>query len=201
MLADLLPITTSRLMLRPFKSSDLTFFHSMVSREDVCRYLPWGPMDMDQARAKLEQRLRQTRLDADGDPLVLVAEERDSGRMVGEFMLMLKSLHSHQGEVGWSLHPDAQGRGFATEGARAMLGLGFDDLGLHRIAAGCDPRNTASLRVMDRLGMRREAEFVESEWAKGEWIGEVIYGMLASEWHSLGGDDRRVSARHPPTMS
>ena len=156
----------------------------MFGREDVCRFLPWTPMDRDQARAKLEQRVRQTHIEADGDPLVLVAEESDTGRPVGEFMLRLKSLESRQGEIGWSLHPDAQGRGFATEGAREMLRMGFDELGLHRIVAGCDPRNAGSLRVMERLGMRREAEFVDYEHFKGEWASEIVCAMLESEWRA-----------------
>jgi RimJ/RimL family protein N-acetyltransferase len=63
-----------------------------------------------------------------------------------------------------------------------MLRLGFDELGLHRIFAGCDPRNTGSLRVMDRLGMRREAEFLENEYLKGEWVDEIVWAMLESEW-------------------
>jgi RimJ/RimL family protein N-acetyltransferase len=184
MLGSSFPITTSRLALRPYEPGDLAFLHSMFGREDVCRYLPWIPMDVDQARAKLEQRLRQTHLEADGDPLVLAAEDSDTGRTVGEFMLRLRSLESRQGEIGWSLHPDAHGRGFATEGAREMLRLGFDELGLHRIVAGCDTRNTASRRVMDRLGMRREAEFVENEYVKGEWVGEIVCAILESEWRA-----------------
>jgi RimJ/RimL family protein N-acetyltransferase len=181
-LASSFPIRTSRLTLRPYEPSDLGFLHSMFGREDVCRYLPWMPMDLDQARAKLEQRVRQTRIETDGDPLILVALESDTGRAVGEFMLRLKSLESLQAEIGWSLHPDAQGRGFATEAARQMLRIGFDELGLHRIVAGCDSRNTASLRVMERLGMRREAEFVDYEYVKGEWASEIVCAMLESEW-------------------
>ena len=156
----------------------------MFGREDVCRYLPWPPMDLDQVRAKLEQRVGQTHLEGDGDPLIFVAEDSDIGRPVGEFMLRLTSLESRQGEIGWSLQPDAQGRGLATEGAREMLRLGFDELGLHRIVAECDPRNTASLRVMGRLGMRREAELVENEYLKGEWVGEIVCAMLESEWRA-----------------
>jgi len=82
----------------------------------------------------------------------------------------------------WSLHPDAQGRGLAIEGAREMLRLGFDELGLHRIMAACDPRNVAYLRVMEHLGMRREAEFVDHEFLKGEWIGEIVCAVLEAEW-------------------
>jgi RimJ/RimL family protein N-acetyltransferase len=178
------PIKTSRLALRPYEPGDLAFLHSMFSREDVCRYLPWTPMDLDQAQAKLEQRVRQTHIETDGDAFVLIAEESDTGRTVGEFMLRLKSLASRQGELGWSLHPDAQGRGFATEAAREMLRIGFDELRLHRIVAGCDSRNTASLRVMERLGMRREAEFVDYEYVKGDWASESVCALLESEWRA-----------------
>jgi RimJ/RimL family protein N-acetyltransferase len=178
------PITTSRLTLRPYERDDLAFLHSMFGRDDVVRFLPWTAMDLDQARAKLEQRVLQTHIEADADPLVLIAVESHSGRAVGEFMLRLRSLESRQGEIGWSLHPDAQGRGFATEGAREMFRLGFDELGLHRIAAGCDSRNTASLRVMERLGMRREADFVDYEYLKGEWASEIVCAKLESEWRA-----------------
>ena len=184
MLGSSLPLRTARLALRPYEPGDLAFLHSMFGREDVCRYLPWAPMDIDQARVKLEERLGQNHLDADCDPLILVAEELDTGRQVGEFMLRLMKLESGQGEIGWSVHPDAQGNGFATEGAREMLRLAFDEVGLHRIVAGCDSRNTASARVMDRLGMRREATFVESEYVKGEWVGEIVSAMLESEWRA-----------------
>jgi RimJ/RimL family protein N-acetyltransferase len=180
------PIRTARLALRPYEPGDLAFLHSMFGREDVCRLLPWPPMDLEQARAKLDERLGQGHLEADGDPLILIAETSDIGRPVGEFMLRLRNVDSRQGEIGWSLHPDAQGRGFATEGGREMLRLGFDELGLHRIFADCDSRNTASLRVMERLAMRREAEFVENEYLKGEWVGEIVCAMLESEWRAQG---------------
>jgi RimJ/RimL family protein N-acetyltransferase len=150
----------------------------------VSRYLVWEPMNLDQARAKLEQRVQQRRIETDGDALLLAAVETETGRMIGELMLRLTSLQSGQGEIGWSIHPDVQGRGLATEGARELLRLGFEELGLHRIFAGCDPRNAASLRVMERLGMRREAEFRESELLKGEWIGEIICAILATEWRA-----------------
>ena len=184
MLGSNVPRSTARLTLRAYEPGDLAFLHSMFGREDVCRYLPWTPMDIEQARAKLDLRLRQTHLEVDGDPLVLAAVETATGRQVGEFMLRLKSVESRQAEIGWCLHPDAQGHGFATEGARELLRLGFDEAGLHRIFAGCDARNSASLRVMERIGMRREAEFVENEYLKGEWVGEIVCAILEAEWRS-----------------
>ena len=169
--------------LRPFEAGDLGALHDLFSREDVCRYLRWEPMDLDHARAKLEQRLRETRIESDGDALMFAAVEEATGRVVGELMLRLESAASRQGEVGWSFHPDVQGRGLATEGAREMLRVGFDELGLHRIAAEGDPRNVASVRVMEKVGMRREALFVENEFLKGEWVGEIVCAILEAEWH------------------
>jgi RimJ/RimL family protein N-acetyltransferase len=179
-----LPLTTARLTLRTYEAGDLAAIHALFSREDVCRYLPWAPMDLGQATAKLAQRMTQDHLEADGDPLVLAVVDRETGRTIGELMLKVTNFASRQGEIGWSFHPDVHGRGFATEGAAEMLRLGFDVVGLHRIHAGADARNEASVRVMERLGMRREAHFVDSGLVKGEWASEIVYALLESEWRA-----------------
>ena len=88
------------------------------------------------------------------------------------------------GEIGYVLHPDFTGHGYATEAANAMLRLGFDELGLHRIIARIDERNTASADVARRLGMRQEAHLVHNEFFKGEWSSELDFAMLADEWRS-----------------
>jgi RimJ/RimL family protein N-acetyltransferase len=179
------PRKTARLVLRPFEPGDLEAIHDLFSREDVCRYLPWEPMDLEQARSLLERRVERMRVEADGDGLFLAAVEAATGRVIGEFMLRLTSVRSRQGEVGWSIHPDVQGRGLATEGAREMLRIGFAEVGLHRIMAEADARNPASLAVMARIGMRREAELIESELAKGEWATVVVCAVLEPEWRRL----------------
>ena len=189
MLEPVYPLTTPRLTLRPYAAGDLAFLHDMFRRDEVTRYLPWGSMDRDAARAKLEQRIGQTRITAEHSGIVVAAVETSTGQLVGEFMLRLISAESRQGEVGWSLHPDVHGRGLATEAAAEMLRLGFEELGLHRIAAECDPRNLASMRVMERLGMRHEGHLVDNELLKGEWVGTIICAILEGEW--------RDARRHP----
>ena len=72
--------------------------------------------------------MKQTRIEADGDGVLVAALDTETGRYIGEFMLRLTSAQSRQGEIGWSVHPDVQGRGLATEGAREMLRLGFGEL-------------------------------------------------------------------------
>jgi RimJ/RimL family protein N-acetyltransferase len=181
------PLPTARLLLRPYRLEDLASILDLFGRADVARYLPWEPMDEDAARALLSRRLRQTRITAEGELLALAAVDPATDRVIGEFVLRLTSAASSQGEIGWAIHPDVQGRGLATEGAREMLRLGFDELGLHRIVAECDARHVASFRVMQRLGMRREALFRDDQFLKGEWVGSIVCGMLASEWREMTG--------------
>jgi RimJ/RimL family protein N-acetyltransferase len=178
------PLRTARLLLRAYQPSDLPWITDLLGREEVCRYLPWPPMSPEQAGEKLAQRLLQTGIGPEQEAMVPVAVEAATGRVVGEFMLRARASEHGNGEMGWSLHPDFHGRGFATEGAHELLRVGFEDLGLHRIRASADARNVASIRVMERLGMRPEAHFVKSELIKGEWVDEVVYAILASEWRA-----------------
>ena len=77
--------------------------------------------------------------------------------------------------------PQNQGRGYATEAVRLLLGYLFAR-GKHRITACCDARNAASVAVLERLAMRREGHLRQSTWAKGEWTDDLLYGLLREEW-------------------
>jgi RimJ/RimL family protein N-acetyltransferase len=92
------------------------------------------------------------------------------------------SAEHRQGEIGFVFHPDHHGRGYATEAAAALLALAFDALRVHRVIGRLEARNAASARVLERLGMRKEAELVENEYVKGEWQSEVVYALLDREW-------------------
>ena len=100
--------------------------------------------------------------------------------------LIWRSVEARQGELGWIFHPDHHGRGYATEAAAELLRLGFEDADLHRIYARCDARNDGSWRLMERLGMRREAHFREHALFKGGWDEEFYYAILRAEWVSQG---------------
>ncbi len=176
------PIETARLLLRPFAGRDLDDLYDYQSRPDVVRYLYWQQRDRGQVAEALVQKIGQATIENPGDSLVLAVVRPEMGRVVGEVNLHCRSRDHRQGEFGFVLHPDHHGRGFATEAARAVLDLGFGPLGLHRIEGRCDVRNTPSTRVMERLGMRREAHFVHNEMFKGEWGDEYVYALLDHEW-------------------
>jgi RimJ/RimL family protein N-acetyltransferase len=178
------PIRTDRLLLRRFTEDDLDAVHAIQSREDVTRYLYWGPRTREQARESLRMKIASSALRDEGDDLTLAVVLPETGTVIGDVLLIWRSREHRQGEIGYIFHPDHGGHGYATEAAAAMVRLGFDGLGLHRVYGRIDARNTASARVLERLGMRREAHLVQNEIVRGEWTDEVVYAMLEDEWRA-----------------
>ena len=176
------PIRTPRLILRPYAFDDFEALHDLQSRPEVTRYLLFDARDRDQVRMSLEQKVAAAELDDEGGNLSLAVVLPPTGALIGDVTLFWLSRANRQGEVGYVFHPDHGGRGYATEAAAVLLRLGFAELGLHRIIGRIDARNAPSARVLERLGMRREAHFVQNEILKGEWTDEVVYAMLEDEW-------------------
>ncbi|WEJ34857.1 GNAT family protein [Devosia sp. SD17-2] len=176
------PIETERLKLRPFTRGDVDDVFAYRSLEIVARYLFDPPLSREECAMAVQQRTTQTGMEEDGDRIILAVESRDGGPVIGEVSLILRSRDARQGELGWIFHPHSQGRGLASEAARAMLSLAFDGVKLHRVFARCDALNAPSWRLMERLGMRREAHFREHALFKGRWDEEFIYAILAREW-------------------
>jgi RimJ/RimL family protein N-acetyltransferase len=176
------PVLTARLVLRPFEAGDLDDLYDIYRRPEVVRYLYWDVRSREEAEEDLQRRISQSRLDEDCRRLALAVVLPRPGRVIGDVTLKWSSREHRQGEVGFSFHPGHRGRGYATEASAALLELGFDGLGLHRIIGRCDARNEASARVLQRLGMRQEAHFVHDEVFKGEWGDQLVYAILEDEW-------------------
>jgi RimJ/RimL family protein N-acetyltransferase len=177
------PIETERLRLRFHTPEDYAALLALQSREDVTRWLYWGPRGADAVRESLAMKIAATRIERDGDPFTLAIEPKGGG-YAGDVVLWPTSHEHRQGELGYILHPDFHGRGYAAEAASVMLGLGFRHFGMRRIVGSAEARNAASARVLEKLGMRREAHLVENEYVRGEWQSEVIYAVLEREWRA-----------------
>ncbi|MGD3110097.1 GNAT family N-acetyltransferase [Streptomyces sp. YGL11-2] len=183
------PLRTERLDLRPVRHDDFAAIHAYQRLPEVCRYLYWGPLDEAGSRASVAAKAARSTLRESGDVLQIAVVLRETGTLVGDLTFVYTSREHRQGGIGYVFHPDHAGRGYATEASRALLKLGFEDLRLHRIQAELDGRNTASAKLLERLGMRREGHLRENEFLDGEWSDEVVYAMLAREWRAL--QDRR----------
>jgi RimJ/RimL family protein N-acetyltransferase len=175
-------LDAARLRLRPLTAADTDALLSYRGDPEVCRYLPFPPMDEAEIARRLETQWFRTVLAADDEHVTLGAELRDSGQLVGDVILFLKSREHGVGEIGWVFAPRVAGQGFATEAATAMLDWAFGPVGLRRVIARLDERNTASARLCERLGMRLEARLIENEVFKGELSTELDYAILSREW-------------------
>lgn len=186
------PRSTERLTLRAPELTDLDDLAVIYANEGVNRYLYSRPRDRHETCALLEKRVAHSE-DASGEPVIFVVVVWSaSGHVIGDFMLRWDASEHRQGEIGGSLHPDFHGRGIAPEVYRELLEIGFNDYDLHRIVGRCDGRNTASIRSLEKVGLRQEAHLVENEFVKGEWTDEVILAVLQATWrqrlndHTLG---------------
>jgi len=183
------PYRTKRLTFRFFSEDDLEAFMAMHSDPQVARYLPYPPLSRGEAIERLRFIATMTSIDDEAQNLRFAVVLPESEEVIGDVGIWTTPQNRLQGDIGYVFHPAHQGRGYGTEAAAELLRIGFEEAGLHRITADCDGRNAASYRVMERIGMRREALFIQAAYEKGAWTDELHYAILADEWRAA-----RVSA-------
>ncbi len=176
-----LPIRTDRLVLREFRPDDFDALLPFHSDPANVLYVPFDARTPEQMTIALEKKIAGRSLTTAGDHLDLAVALHD-GTVVGDLVVMLHALEHGTVEVGWIFDPAQSGRGYATEAVRAMLDLVFGDLQARRAVARVDARNTASVRLCERVGMRQEAHLVENEVFKGGLSSEIDYALLSREW-------------------
>jgi RimJ/RimL family protein N-acetyltransferase len=181
------PLRTQRLILRPWHEGDFDAFYELQRDEEVARWNYNDPRDEAESRRVFDYKKMSYELGGNFAWIscaILAGED-----VVGDLSLNVRSEEHRGGELGFIVHPRHQRKGYATEATRALLRWAFEEVGFHRVYGRTEPRNVASARVMEKLGMRKEAHFVENEWVKGEWQSDVTYAMLDREWLLVRGDD------------
>lgn len=181
-----LPRTTERLTLRFTDPADATAMLAYKSQPDVVRYVPYPPLTLDQIEERLAEGGRWSRrtLSAEGDAITIAVVETATGQLVGDVVLIWASEIHRAIEIGYILAPEFTGRGYATEAAKALLSIAFDEFKAHRVVATADVRNSQSLPVLERLRMRCEARHVSDHWIKGDWVSTFVYAITEDEWQS-----------------
>jgi RimJ/RimL family protein N-acetyltransferase len=173
---------TAWLVLRQFRAEDLEPWLGFHSDADTVRYVPYPPRDRQTMRTVLERKIANTRLAEDGDQIELAVVGTEDEVLIGDVLLVLRSVEHQTVEVGYIFSPAYGRQGYATEAVHALLEVAFFELGARRVVARVDARNTASRALLERLGMRQEANLIENEWIKGELTSEVDCAVLAREW-------------------
>jgi RimJ/RimL family protein N-acetyltransferase len=190
-------LSTPRLLIRPFRETDLEPFLAYRNDPLVAEYQGW---DVPYARERAQDFIHEmkTKQFIAGEWLQLAVElhpfplspgerGRESPTQGGEGLIGDLALHRMQTDprqayLGYTFARAHWGHGYATESVHRLLDHLFREIGLHRIVAECDVLNSASYRLLERLGFRREAHFVENLWFKGRWSSEYHYALLQKEW-------------------
>jgi RimJ/RimL family protein N-acetyltransferase len=119
-----------------------------------------------------------------GDGAGSATSPTGGGSLIGDCGIHVLKSDPRIVEIAITIAPDCQSRGYATEAVNALLDHLLVRLGKHRVFASVDPRNLNSMALMQRIGLRKEAHFVQSLWFKGGWTDDVVFAMLAGEWRS-----------------
>ena len=177
-------IETERLILREFKDGDWASVHEYASDPEVVRFMDWGPNTEEETRNFIKRAIsHQNEKPRRNFTLAIILKSEN--KLIGSCGIVVSDPDNRQGYIGYCLNRNFWGQGYATETARALLKFGFEKLNLHRIFATCDPKNVASARVLEKIGMKLEGRLREHKLAKGKWRDSLVYSILDHEWKKL----------------
>jgi len=173
-------LKSKRLILRPIQLSDAGAFFAYRSDAETNKFQGWIPKTLDEAEAFIAKSA--TTINEPGTWFQLVLIEHTSGEVIGDVGIHFIDTDGHQVELGCTLGKAHHGNGYATEALQAVIDYLFKKLNKHRIIASIDPGNTASIKMVERMGFRKEAHFKESLLINGNWVDDVVYALLQKEW-------------------
>lgn len=168
---------TSHLLLRGYRAEDLDDFHAYVSDPEVVRFEPYLPMTRDEAASALQGRI--------DNPEFVAVERLSDNRLIGNIYLGRRDFNAL--EIGFVFCRDCWGKGYAHEGCEALIQAAFDS-GVHRIYAECDPKNTASWHLLEKLAFVREGHLRKNIFfhtdSDGQplWKDTFLYALLSPKY-------------------
>jgi [ribosomal protein S5]-alanine N-acetyltransferase len=174
-------IVTERLILREFVESDWEAVLAYQSTPDYLRYYEWTERTPEAVQGFVQMFLRHQQA-APRIKFQLAITLKDTHELIGNCGIRMNAPDAHQADIGYELAAEQWGKGYATEAAHAMIEYGFSVLKVHRIYAECVAENTASARVLEKLGMRLEGRLRDNDYFKGRWWDTLLYAILDYEW-------------------
>ena len=174
-------ILTQRLRLSRLVAIDAPALFEYRSDTEVCRFQSFSPGSLADAESFIA-RIEANGFDTPGTWFQFAIRLRESDLVVGDIGAHFVRNDPRQVEIGFTVSPAYQRQGFGSESVSGLISYLLSDCGKHRVFASVDPRNESSVRLLRRVGMREEAHFRQSLWFKGEWVDDMVFGVLESEW-------------------
>ncbi len=174
-------INGDRILLRDINKNDWSDVHQYASQAIVCKYQPWGPNTIKESQTFVNEAV----IDLKKSPrtrFVFAIIVKQTEKLIGVIELNIRDEINRKSEVGYIIHPDYWGQGFATEAAKLIVNYSFTQLNMHRIYATCDPRNIESSKVLEKIGMTLEGRMRQDLLLKDGWRDSLLYSILEHEW-------------------
>ncbi|EZH66548.1 acetyltransferase [Bacillaceae bacterium JMAK1] len=168
---------TERLTIRPFESNDSLDVFKIYNNDDTCKYLLHDKWVHENLEGEFNKKLANCSLSKDS---MLSLAVENGNRVIGDLSVWYTDMKDTV-EIGYSFSNEVSGKGLATEAVSSLVYKLFDEFSVHRIQANLDARNIASQKLCVRIGMRKEAHFIQDFWNKNEWTDSIVYGMLSSD--------------------
>jgi RimJ/RimL family protein N-acetyltransferase len=177
-------LETERLIIRPIHIDDareVFLYRSDVEANKYQGWIPESPNDVKKFIAKVSAQINEPET---WFQFVLI--HKQSKKLIGDIGVHFFGSENAQAELGCTLNKKFYSHGFAQESLRKVIGYLFVELNKHRIITSIDPENTPSIRLVERIGFRKEAHFIESIFIRGKWVDDIVYAMTKKDWEKIG---------------
>lgn len=179
-----LNIKTERLEIRNLKMDDLADFHAYRSNLEVTKYQGFDVFTLEEARAFIEEHAEK-KFGKPGEWVQYGIEDKLINKLIGDCAIKLDQHDTRLAEIGITISPHEQKKGYAKEALLGILDLLFSLEDFHRVTEIVDAENMASIQLLKSVGFRQEGYFLENIFFKGKWGSEYQYAMRKSEWLQL----------------
>lgn len=176
-------LETKRLIIRPIALDDKNEIFEYRSDREANKYQGWIPTtvgDVETFIGKISKQINEP-----GTWFQFVITEKETQKIVGDLGVHFFDSENMQVEIGCTVNKYFQHNGYATEAVKKVIDYLFKEQSKHRIIASIDPENENSIRLVERIGFRKEAHFVESLWVNGNWVDDLIYALIEKDWEEL----------------
>ncbi|MCX6640623.1 MAG: GNAT family protein [bacterium] len=180
-MSEFQPMTSRRLTLRRLLPSDGRAVYAYRSRPEEAQFQSWVPKSAHEAEDFIH-RIISLEPGIPGTWFQLAITLKDSGELIGDCGLYFPDYMPKQAELGITVSSQYWKKGYAIETLTAALDYLFGEMKLHRVYASTDPNNHPAIRLLEYLGLRKEAHFRQSLWFKNAWADDLVYATLSGEW-------------------
>lgn len=174
-------IETDRLLIKPFEKHHLNDVYEIYKDDSTCQFLLHDKWTDEIKESEIEKKLKNNQLTKDNALSLAVLL---NSKVIGDLSVRYTDMKDTV-EIGYTFSKAVSGKGYATEAVSALINYLFEVVKVHRIQANLDARNIASQKLCRRVGMRKEAHFIQDFWNKGEWTDSIVFGMLKSDLNKL----------------